>query len=214
MASSVSVGIVGEGPSADSVMSWDRLIDNSTAGGEERKWDSGRRSRETLFLFHSLAPNCSQCQRHGPLHRQMARRCVCSRVCVCVGWWRHSALYKCKRWRGRDIRGGTEEGGKKHCRGVCDFIMQSLIHVLFSFLSFFFILHVGLACLLHYSSNKSSFALSLCARPSYWVCSVDIAKPGTSPDDDRHTYEGSCGCEEEVAGRILYWQTAIYWILL
>lgn len=138
MASSVSVGIVGEGPiggQRDVVRPFDRQ--RHSGGGTKR--GSGIRddgAERHFFSFTLLLPTAPSARDTGRCTDRW-RGGVCARVFVCAGWWRHSALYKCKRWRGRDIRGGTEEGGEKHCRGVCDFIMQSLIHVLFSFLLFF-----------------------------------------------------------------------------
>ena len=84
MESSGSVGIVGEGPSADSVMSWDRLIDNGTAGG--RKRGSGirdYRAERHFFSFTLLLPTAPSARDTGRCTDRW-RGGVCVRVCVCV----------------------------------------------------------------------------------------------------------------------------------
>lgn len=119
-----------------------------------------------LFLFHSLAPNCSQCWRHGPLHRQMVRRCACACVRVCVSEKQGvcAPVCVCERWvvtpfgfvqvweMERERYKGRKLKREKHCRGVCvkessDSLMQALIRVLFLFIFYlFFIPHPNSLC--------------------------------------------------------------------
>lgn len=139
MASSVSVGIVGEGPiggQRDVVRPFDRQ--RHSGGGTKR--GSGIRddgAERHFFSFTLLLPTAPSARDTGRCTDRW-RGGVCARVFVCAGWWRHSALYKCKRWRGRDIRGGTEEGGEKTLQR-CVWLYHAVISPRALFFSSFFL---------------------------------------------------------------------------
>lgn len=181
-----------QAPLADSVMSWDHLIDKSAAGGWRRGCGIQHyRAKRHFLLSLSRSQLLPEPETRAVAQTDGHEVCLC--VWMCGGWWRHSVQYKHETqeilWRGGKRRRGTRVTRVDiKLRTVSLLLVYSIMGTA----------KVHLRCHFAFACHTVRGRRLQVRQRSWW-------QYGTPTED--------CGGEDHARGTFLYWQTAIYWNL-